>query len=353
MKNQTTDEYIKVELDADGRIISVSEKLITSNEKNKTWRNKKVRNQLYAKSLERIKLQKKQRFKISKKTINRIADCAGILAFNVSTEGQSLHQAFLCRNRYCPICSWLSSRKLAADNYKILNNFISQNDDNRLIFLTLTIKNCSGYNLKTTINRLNAGFRKLRKRKFYQQNFLGDLKALEITVNKDNLSYHPHLHVILACKKDYFSKSNTSYLKAPGWARMWSECIRQDKAIIDVRAVKNSELGNATAEISKYVAKDSDYLYFKNMGEKVVLDVEKTDYIIYHLVNQTKGLRFINYAGVFREIKRELKIKDVEDYDESDLISEDTNETVNSRLIIMYRWNYGIHDYTFYDFYKQ
>jgi plasmid rolling circle replication initiator protein Rep len=353
MKNQTTDEYIKIELDADGRIISVSEKLIETNEKNKTWRNKKVRNQLYAKSLERIKLKKKQRFKISKKTINRIADCAGVLAFSVSDEGQSLHQAFLCRNRYCPICSWLSSRKLAADNYKILNKFISEDDDNRLIFLTLTIRNCNGVDLKATINRLNAGFRNLRKRKLYQANFLGDLRALEITVNKNNLTFHPHLHVILGCKKDYFSKHNPYYINAPEWAKMWAECIKQDKAIIDVRKVKDKEIGNATAEISKYVTKDSDYLLFKKTAGKVVLDSEKTDYIIYHLINQTKGLRFINYAGVFRNIKRELKIKNIEDYDESDLIEEDTNVSVNSRLILLYRWNYGVHDYTFFDFYKQ
>lgn len=352
MKNQT-DEHINIELDSDGKIISISRQLIESNEKNKTWRNKKIRNQLFVKSLKRIKLQKKQRFKITQKSINRIADCAGVLAFSVSDEGQSVHQAFLCRNRYCPICAWLSSRRLASDNYKILNKFISEDDDNRLIFLTLTIRNCNGVELKATINRLNAGFRNLRKRKLYQANFSGDLRALEITVNKDNLTFHPHLHVILACRKDYFSKHNPYYINAPGWAKMWAECIKQDKAIIDVRKVKDREIGNATAEISKYVTKDADYLLFKKNAEKVVLDEEKTDYIIYHLVNQTKGLRFINYAGVFRTIKRELKIKDLEDYNESDLLEEDINETVNSRLILLYRWNYGIHNYIFYDFYKQ
>lgn len=353
MENQL-DQYINIEISEKGDIISVANTLTDNDNEygSSKWRDKKIRNQLFAKSLLRLKMSKKHRLKLSKETIKRIEDCGGVLGFKVGPDQQRLSQAFLCHNRYCPICSWRSSLRLTSDNYKILDNYIKQDKNNRLIFLTLTITNCSGNNLKRTINSLNEGFRKIRKRKFYKENFTGDIKTLEITINKNDLTFHPHLHVILSCNNNYFSKSNKYYLQARDWADIWAKCIKQSYSIIDVRSIKNDDIWNANLEISKYVSKDSDYLLFReNHKGKVVIDSDKTDYILFYLINETKGLRFISYAGDFKRIKKELQIKDLEDYTDGDLVVTDESAQIDSRLVVIYRWSLGASNYLLHDYY--
>ena len=299
MNNQLNiDEYIKIELAENGDVLSVSNDMegFLPSDKGSIWRDKKVKNQLLAKSYRRIKDKKKHRFKISSIAINRIQDCAGVLAFKVSPEKRVLHQAFFCKNRFCPICAWRASLKLSNDNRIILNNYL-QEANSRLVFLTLTIKNCEAKDLRATIARLNYGWKKIRNRNMYKNNFYGDIKSVEITVNKENLTFHPHLHLILAAKESYFLKSNPYYITTESWASVWAEAIGEYRSIVDVRAVKKDNVEKANLEISKYIVKDSDYLKFHEVGDKVILDEELTDFILFNLVNQTKNLRFISYSG--------------------------------------------------------
>lgn len=353
MNNQTTDEYIQIELNENGDIISLSNSLdeFLPEDKSAMWRDKKVKNQLLAKAYRRIKLKKKHRFYMSGKTIERVENCAGILAFQVSEDKKVLQQAYFCKNRFCPICAWRGSLRLAKDNRRILNEYLSQSRDNRLIFLTLTIKNCEGSELRETIAKLNYAFKKIRNRNFYKKNFLGDIKTIEVTVNRENLTFHPHLHVVLAVKEFYFSKNNENYISTQSWAQIWADAIKQDMAIVDVRAIKKGETEKANLEISKYISKDSDYLRFREVDGNFVVDEAKTDYILFSLINQTKGLRFVSYAGILKKIKKDLQIKDIEEYNNDDLVDSDSNEELDSRLIVLYRWSVGVAKYIYHDFY--
>lgn len=347
------DEYINIELSENGDIVSISNSLdgFLSADKSSMWREKKVKNQLVAKAYKRIKLKKKQRFSMSQKSIERVEDCAGILAFKVSANKKTLHQTYFCKNRFCPICAWRGSLRLAKDNRAILNQYLSESRDNRLIFLTLTIRNCQGSDLRKTISRLNYGYKKIRNRKFYKENFCGDIKTIEVTVNRDNLTFHPHLHVVLATTESYFSKDNKNYITNQSWAEIWADAIKQDMAIVDVRAIKKGEIEKANLEISKYISKDSDYLKFREADGKYIVDETKTDYILFSLISQTKSLRFIGYAGILKKIKKDLKIKDAEEYTDADLVDDDDNEQLDARLIVLYRWDIGFSRYLYHDFY--
>lgn len=355
MNNQITDEYIQIELNENGDIISISNELdgFLDDNKSNLWQEKKTRNQLLAKSYKRIKLNKKHRFYMSSKAIKRVEDCAGILAFKVSKEKKVLSQTFFCKNRFCPICSWRGSLKLASDNRKILNEFLSRANNNRLIFLTLTIKNCSGNDLRKTIARLNYGFKKIRNRNIYKKNFVGDIKTVEITINQENLSFHPHLHVVIATDEAYFNKANKNYIDSRTWAKIWADVLKEDRTIVDVRAIRKQDTEKATLEISKYIVKDTDYLKFHKVDGRIILNEEKTDYILFHLINETKNLRFISYSGILKEIKRDLRLKDVEEYTDDDLIDNSDNEQLDARLIVLYRWNIGFSRYIYHDFYYE
>ena len=86
-------------------------------------------------------------------------------------------------------------------------------DNYDFLFLTLTVPNCTGYDLPETIDNLQYGFRRLLQMKKFKNAVKGYFKALEVTINKKRFCtamYHPHYHVILAVDKSYFNvaKSN-------------------------------------------------------------------------------------------------------------------------------------------------
>jgi plasmid rolling circle replication initiator protein Rep len=133
--------------------------------------------------------------------------------------------------------------------YHAFPNIYRDHPEWRYLFLTLTVKNCSIYDLKDTVNDMNAAFKRLSERKTWPA--LGFLRSLEVTRSKDG-SAHPHFHLLLAVPSGYFV--GRKYISTAKWAAMWQECLRIDYTpICDVRIVKPR---NDSEWIGKTIWKD-------------------------------------------------------------------------------------------------
>lgn len=304
------------------------------------WTAKKKQNVLYSNALFRIKMKKKDKFPVTYKCLSRVRACSRYLEFGVYAVGNDdtirrLKSARLCRQRFCPICLWRRSLRLGMDNYRIVNEYVESGG--RLIFLTLTVPNCSLNRLKSTIGALNAAYARFRRRKKIKNMCQGDIKTIEITFNHTNNTFHPHIHVLMAVTADYFDVSNPNYVSHTDFQAIWQDCLSSENYIfVNVRAVQDS--WGAIKEISKYVAKDTDYIDDDKFSEK-------KDDVLFYLITQTKGLRFLSYTGVFGDIKRKLGLRDIEEQSESELLGLDRVNGLNAIGYEKYRWDYGYSRY--------
>lgn len=234
---------------------------------------------------------------ISDTTYERILNCRGFMRFLRGMEidantGEILKEdkskvvnASFCGTRFCPFCAKGKAEKDAV----YLNTLTKYLEDEgyAFIFLTLTIPNVKGDKLKDAIDDMNRGFHALMHYKTVVTAVKGHVRKLEVTYNRQADTYHPHLHCLLAVRKSYFSSRD--YIKHEEWLSLWQKAMK-DPSISQVnvkRAGKKGSMEKAILELSKYMAKDSDYL---ESGK-----VFRTFYF------SLKGKRLIVYGGIFRD----------------------------------------------------
>lgn len=133
----------------------------------------------------------------------RVSECGSFLEFRVSSEDVKLQHANFCKDRLCPMCNWRRSLKIFSQVSKVMDSMAEY----EFIFLTLTVKNCAAADLPKTVDVLLSGWRYLyNKNKEFKSVICGTFRSLEVTRNKKNGTYHPHLHCILAVKPSYFKE---------------------------------------------------------------------------------------------------------------------------------------------------
>lgn len=131
------------------------------------------------------------------------------------------------------------------------------------LMLTLTAPNCQDFELSDTIRRYNRAWDKLMRRKDYSQSWKDNIRKLEVTYNAAADTYHPHLHVIIFAKPSYFTGRN--YISRAQVLKDWRNAYG-DQSItqVDIRKSYGTD-GKAIAELSKYAAKASDFLYSQHV----------------------------------------------------------------------------------------
>ena len=163
------------------------------------------------------------------------------------------------------------------------------------ILVTLTAPNIIGENLKNEITKYNKAVDRLFKRKKYNV-VKGYLRKLEVTYNKKKNTYHPHFHVLISVDKSYF-KNVKVYLKRDTWLRDWQEVMYDDSITqVDVRRVKmnnSEEIGKSILELTKYIAKDSNYL-------------ENEEVFKYFYIG-LRGKRMYSFGGDFKLAKEKFR----------------------------------------------
>ncbi len=267
--------------------------------------NKKQKNLLMVEM--RNELKNKNLLSMTENTYERLKSCGTYMEFlnDLNFEKKKLLRANFCKNRFCAICS---KNKAVKDSiaFKIITNYVKLKLNRAFIFVTLTAPNCKGEDLKSEIDKYNNAFITMTKRKDFK--FIkGFVRKLEVTYNPKTDTYHPHFHILISVNKNYFTNTH-EYMKRDKWLQHWQE-VMSDFTItqVDVRKVKENKNGvdNSILELTKYIAKDSNYLFN--------LDVFKNFYL------GLKGKRVFSFGGDFKEARKKLKAKELEEFYEEDL----------------------------------
>lgn len=267
-----------------------------------------------------------------------VGQCGTYLEYRMTEQESRLHHANFCRDRLCPLCTWRRSLKIYAQISRVMD--VLQTQDYVFLFLTLTIRNRPGGDLPDAVQMLFDGWRQMyHENRIFKKTICGTFRSLEVTRNQDTGEYHPHLHVILAVRPDYFAGRN--YLTKARWQAMWRECAGLDyDPQIDIQRIKpragadgSTSLAGAAAEVAKYAVKSADYLHG-------TLD-EMVSYVSDYLI-ALAGRRLCAYTGVFGRVRRELALDDVEDGDLVHVDGTGIRPDV-AYMIVRYHWRAGVY----------
>lgn len=308
------------------------------------WKGKKQDSIEVANSFKRLALSNENYFYNFIKLNERMLSCASYLEFklNIETEEKKLHKAFFCRARLCTMCNWRRSKKIFGQVATIVNE-LEKFDKYEYIFLTLTLKNCSADELENTINLLNKSFNRMNdNNKKVKKICKGYFKAVEVTYNKNENNYHPHIHCIMVVEKNYFKSKD--YIKKTEWEIIWQKYLQVDYLpMVDVRKVKTANYKKAVAEVSKYTVKSKDILLRDEDGK---INEKLTDKNILTLHFALKGKRLVSFGGIMKQLHKNLNLEDLNN-DDIDLVNtdfEDNDELVNY-IILKFRWSVGYKNY--------
>ena len=217
----------------------------------------------------------------------KIAQCAKILDFMMRTScnelelSSRLREGRFCKLKLCPICQWRHSLKWKARAYQAIPKLLEDYPTTKYILLTLTAQNVNVEEVRTTIEWMNSGWRKLIKRKCFPA--IGWVKSIEVTRNTSKNTCHPHIHALLAVKSDY---NGRGYIKKSKWRELWKDCLKVDYLpVVSVEKVTNLEA--SIPNIVKYSTKGCDTF-------------TDTNYLA-ELSKQLQNCRMIETGGVLRE----------------------------------------------------
>lgn len=245
------------------------------------------------------------------KSIVRFETCSDFMRFltTQALDKKRLENSNSCGNRFCPICTWKTAKKDAI-KLSIMLDAVKELEAKEFIFLTLTAPNCTGEELSSEIDRFNQAISKLFRRRNVERVVKGYIRKLEVTTDQEQYitaksykrkqvyfdkrglkegdpnpqynTYNPHVHIILAVNKSYFTSRD--YIDRDQWLTMWKSCMDDERITqVDIRKIRNSENGksNAVLEIAKYSAKGSDLYHSESVFDTFYISLKKRQLLVY------------------------------------------------------------------------
>lgn len=300
------------------------------NNKPVPWRPKKIRSLKLADSFKRLGYDKKS---------IRVRFCGSALAFleNLETGEKKLDSADFCRERLCPMCQWRKSLKVFHQVSKVMDRTQEENKSLVPLFLTLTMKNCTDEELNNTVTNIFQGWYQLTKHRKMKRIVQGWFRALEVTYNKEDDTFHPHIHAIILVDKSYFKKDNKDYMQTSDWVHMWRTAMKLDyDPVCDIRKVNRTKgKYKAVAEVAKYTLKDTEF---------ITNDDELTDKLVEVLSTSLRGRRLYAFGGILKQIAKQIGIEEVAEGDLIHIDDEKIRDDI-AKVLIVYRWNFGLANY--------
>ena len=224
--------------------------------------------------------------------------------------------AYMCKNRFCPVCQKQKSLILFA---KVYPEILKLMDKGYYVnVMTFTIKDTQS--LKNGLNLLKTAYRNLsngfKSRDIFSKMFIGGIKSLEVKRGKNSKLWHPHFHALVI--KDKYSKDHDTL------NILWNRELRRlvndsDETVYEDKLYTNEKLGDIwisnlnTAKNSTKVKAVYECLKYitKYEVEDLTSDLEE-------LVDGLKGIRSVESWGVLRGIEKsaeeqELSLASVKD----------------------------------------
>ena len=245
---------------------------------------------------------------VSDISLKRMHDCGKVVKYALDIEGEKKKLLYTetCESRFCARCQKMKSIKLGQKLFT-LTNYLKVEKEYRFLFITLTVPNVKGNELKDEIQSINKAIDKMTQRKIFQQ-FKAYFTKLEITYNKIRDDYHPHIHLLVAVEKNYFDKNNSDYIKRDDLLNHW-QSAKKDYTItqVDVRALKDKDddkLMKSILELSKYEAKSSDFAVNQEVFETFYFAIKGARMTRFNREYRTLGKLYdIDKYGIFDDYK--------------------------------------------------
>ena len=271
---------------------------------------------------------------------------------------------WFCEDRLCALCSWNKYRKMRKNLSDIVDYLYDDTEEYSFILLTLTVSGrITTDNLNSEYDKLEKSWTAFRKTKEFNSFSLGFFKATEITINyqyadKSIIIFHPHIHAIVAVKKDsYRTQTDCDSLQktlTSVWSRVTGKYINPDKGV-NIKPVAPDtedykELMKQTLETAAYVGKgdinDKDckeYAEIFSQRERII------DITVYTLSSVLRNRHAMAMGGVFQKAKQALKIERMDDCKDVEALAgttpEDETAEINSlnsvikHAIVQFNWN--------------
>ena len=209
----------------------------------------------------------------------------------IDEETGQITGANFCKQRLCPVCNYRRSTML----WHKVSNVISDIQNEKLL-ITLTVKNCTGDNLKATIDGILESFHRLTSRRMWKRNIVGFIRGLEITYNSQEDTFHPHIHILAIASENYFKED---YIDVHTLRQWWTESARLDYYVqVDIRKIKTTD--KAVAEVVKYAVKMADILQ-QDADEKRLRATQT-------LASCIVGRRLISTGGLIKKLAKQKNI---------------------------------------------
>ena len=279
---------------------------------------------------------------------------------------KNLVDSWFCGIRGCPVCDWRGSLVHAMDLERIVLKFIEESgydydaEKGRrfpIVMFTGTVPNVTAEELPEAIDRVlsavrfmnNKVFNPLKKDEYIDWKFvLGSCRKIEITYNKKDDTYHPHVHWLWALHEDYYTSK--FYKKTEDFSEIWSK--KAGGEIVDIRTAKakdfdpekgvKSQVRAIAREIAKYATKASDFFEDGNY-----LKPAKEGEVWANIKRALKGRQVIAYALRLNEIRKELKIDRRTKKEELKLMmmADRHEKIINSSHSVLLRYDHNNLDY--------
>lgn len=231
-----------------------------------------------------------------------------VLLCETDDDKMNIHRSFRCHGRFCPTCGWRKSIEKADKFGANLPMILPENPKGRWVFATFTVPNMPVTELGDALTRMNQGWQRLIQTKAFKAGNAGWARSVEVTQEKARPMYaHPHFHVLLFQKSQYFQ--GKYYMKQTAWQDLWMRSVREpNNAIVDVRAIggpkqkpDEDELGGAIVELLKAMS-------YSLKGNSKHL----TDEFLFHFMKQTRGRRMLASGGLLKNIFSDVEADELD-----------------------------------------
>lgn len=149
----------------------------------------------------------------------------------------------------CPVCAV----KISEAKKELIADIITthQESNQRVGFVTLTIRHTKTDTLKKSVEKLTDNYRRFQQTRFYRKfktNIYGQIKTLEITFNEEN-GWHSHLHILYFYNNDLKNTQKKLELFQKQIISRWAKFRNNYGSVF----AQNQQI--LTSDISDYIAK--------------------------------------------------------------------------------------------------
>jgi plasmid rolling circle replication initiator protein Rep len=280
---------------------------LKSSGKERPWRRLKDQSMAVAEAL----MQTPELVKYGEAVVN----CGTNLLFGVCKvveHGKKLLEAFFCQCRMCTSCQSRKSLVIRKQTFDLVTWHKEKHSTDVALLFTVTVPNVVGESLNKKMDEMFKAWGKLMRKAPMKKAVRSWARFFELSYNEERGDYHPHFHALFLVPKRYFEKSSGLYIERNKALKFWQE-VMKDITItqVDIRPMRGKGgLESLVAEVAKYATKPISYIKKDENGNS-----QADPSVVREMFYALKGRRLVSYGGVFKKIRKERRMIDVENAD--------------------------------------